>query len=60
MAKHRIVLSPADAGPIHTAPYRVGLRQPIFEEEKVDQMNKARVAEPAITERALPVGSYPK
>lgn len=49
MAKDLFVLNPADARIIHTASFRTGPRQRALEKEEVDQIVKARVAEPATT-----------
>lgn len=46
VAKHQTIPSPLDAPLIHTAPYRVGLKQSEVEREEIDKFQKAVVAEP--------------
>lgn len=55
VTKHRIILNPPDAAPIHAAPCRAGPRQRVLEKEEVYQMIKAGVAEAATTEWASPI-----
>lgn len=60
VAKHRILLNPPDAPPIHSAPYRVGPKQRELEREEVVQMEKNGVAEPAVREWASAIVILPK
>lgn len=55
VSKHRIVLNSLDAPPIHSTPYRAGPKQRELKRKEVDKMQKAGVAEPAMTEWALPI-----
>lgn len=54
-AKNFIVLRTPDEPPIHSAPYRDGFKQRKQENEKIDRMREAGVAEPVITGCASPV-----
>lgn len=58
--KHQIALSPPDAPPKHSAPYRAGSKQLEFEREKATQMENAGVADAAVTEGASPIVFAPK
>lgn len=49
VAKHRINFHPSDASPIHTTSYRASLRQRHLEKEKIEQLLKVIVSEPATT-----------
>lgn len=55
VSKQRIFLSPLDALPIHSEPYRAGPRQRELQREEVAQMDKVGVAESAVTECTLPL-----
>lgn len=55
VAKHRSVLNPLDALPIHSAPYRTGPKQQKLERVEGAQVEKAGVAEPSVTEWASPI-----
>lgn len=51
--RHLIVLTPPDASPVHSAPYRPSPKQRELERQEVDVLREAGNAEPAMTEWAL-------
>lgn len=55
LAKHRINLNSSDATLIHAIQYGAGPRQRQLEKEKIVQMLRVGVAEPASTEWASPI-----
>lgn len=48
-AKHRVELTPPNARPIHSVPYRAGLKARTFEKTEIDRLLRTDVIEPAQT-----------
>lgn len=59
-AKHRIELTPPNARPIHSVPYRAGPVARTFEKTEIDRLLRMDVIEPAQTEWASPIVFAPK
>lgn len=60
VAKHRIILNPSDASSTHSVPHRAEPMKWKLGREQVVKLQKASVAEPAMTKWASPVVFLPK
>lgn len=60
VSQQKIVLNCSAAPPIHSAPYQADLEQQKLERKEAAQVKKAVIAEPVVTECALPIVFVPK